>query len=341
MCLLLTSFLYSQDVENFSTEKIQYGFSIKVNISFNNLYFDKKNGKTNEPCVAWRVSGNAGIAKAWLSRNLYPSLNSEFLLYNSGFGSNSLPIESDEPNKPNKIYKSNKRKFNVDAIIALTVTQGFQRNNSDFETMVPLRYFSDFTFPALKNPYRYSFSLGSNLIIPITDKNKQKQRIGFLNANVTGVQISYYNDGTPFGKIFLGDGEDRYYTGGGTLSFDQNFKDSRRENYMVSLEVSYHKFTGFNKSAFEFCSTIGNSLVDYGDDEDQIYYNKSVWRGSAFLQSKNIGYGLTFSQNNSAKYDGQSFIHLLISNDSFHFIPYNRHYSFDAFSFINLQKFEK
>ena len=330
LCLLFTQLLYSQQNNgSFDTNKFQYGASLKINLAVNNIGLKEHLSKANEPRISVRVSGNVGVAKSWITSNIYPALNAEFQLYNSGFGSNSRPATNGE-----------KRKISLDGILALTVTHGFDKNSGSFVQMVPLRYFSDFTFPSLKNPYRYSASLGANLIVS-TDKNKQSQRIGFLNLNGAGFQLSYYNDGTPFDSFYLGDGEDRYYTGGGTLSYDFAIKDAHSNNTMANLEISYHKFTGYNKSAFELSSIIGNSLVDYGEDEDQIFYNKSLWRVNSSIRQNNMGIGLTYTQNNSAKYDGQSWIHLLISDDSFHFVPYKyRSHSLDATYFIFTQKFK-
>lgn len=327
--LFFMQLLYSQENNSsFASNKLQYGASLKVNIAANNL-FVSKDFKVNEPPFSVRISGNVGIAKAWITSNIYPSLNAEFQLYNSGFGSNSAPPQ-----------KGKHRKISLDGVVALTVTHGFDKNSGNYETMVPLRYFSDFMSPALRNPFRYSASLGTNLIVS-SDKNKQSQRIGFVNLNGAGFQLSYYNDGTPFGKIFLGDDEDRYYTGGGVLSYDGAIRDSNSRYSMVNLEISYQKFTGYNKSAFELSSLIGNAIVEYGADKDQIFYNKSMWRINSSLKQNNMGFGLSYSQNNSAKYDGQSLIHLLISNNSFHFVPYkNRHHSLEASYFIYSQTFK-
>lgn len=306
------SFLYSQNIE----DKYQLGTSIKLVIQLNNNFIssglDKKMA-IYEPNIAFRLSGNVGIGKSWISKNLYPTINGEIQIYNSGFGSNN---------------KLNKRKIVVDGVLAFTVNSGFEIHKN-FQDASMLRYFSDFAYPSLKNPYQYSFALGTNLVFT-SDKNRSFQRLGFLNLNILNAQLSYYNDGTPFQKILLGDGKDRYYTGGGTLSYDYSQKDM-----IGNLEISYHKFSGYNKSAFELSSAIGESQVNYGEESLQRFYNKSIIRGNLSFYKDNYGLGMTITENNSSKRDGQSYIHLVISGDSFHFVPYNRHWSFEPFIFLH------
>lgn len=298
------------------TDKLQYGASIKATLAINNIKIGS-DAKKNEPPLSFRLSGSLGIGKSWLNKSFYPTINTEFLFYNSGFGSSSI----EKGNRP----------FIFDIILAFTLTAGIEDGSNDYLSLTPLRYFSDFAYPALKNPYNYSASLGTNVIFS-TDLDKDTQRIGFLNLNGNGFQFSYYNDGTPFGKYFLGDGEDRYYTGGGTISFDKKINEK-----MLSVELSYHRYTGFNKNAFELSSIIGNSLVDYGKDKEQIWFNKNIWRLNASLNDNNMIIGITGAINNTTKYDGQGYIHLILSDDSYHFIPYNRHFSIEPFVIIQNQ----
>lgn len=307
--LLFAKIISAQDI--YHSDKLQYGATLKASFFINNIKIGK-DFKKNEPPVSFRLSGNIGIGKSWLNENIYPTFNTEFQLYYSGLGSNSLP--------------KTKRPLVLDVILAFTLTAG-KEGNDNYYSLTPLRYFSDFAYPALKNPYQLSVSAGTNIVFS-TDKNRETQRIGFLNGNVYGFQISYYNDGTPFPKP-LADGEDRYYTGGGTLSFDKGIPNSYHENQMINLELSYHRFTGFNKNAFDLSSIIGNSLVDYGKDQDQMSYNKNVWRFNGFLRRNDLVFGLSLASNNTRKYDGQSFIHLIISDDSFHFLPYKRYFSIE------------
>jgi len=153
----------------------------------------------------------------------------------------------------------------VDFITAFTLTSGF---NNYFTSehladtvnwhLMPLYYFADFVNPALENPYNYSLSLGTN-VIASTDKNKTVQRIGFLNIHLESLQFSYYNDGgSPFDELYLGDSKDRYYTGGAMLSYSGLQKD-----FVNHIELSFHKFTGYTKNAFEVSNKLDLTYVNY------------------------------------------------------------------------------
>jgi hypothetical protein len=283
-------------------DQTQYGATLKAKIEFSTK-------SKNEPLINFRLSSCMGIASRWLADELYPSVNAELQLYNGGLGSRSLP-------------KS--RYFTFDGIVAFTLTAGHLHANYDNERAtinraVPLRYFADFALPALQNPYNYSISLGTNLVFT-TDCGRMTQRLGFLNLNHSGVQLSYYNDGTPFQHFFLGDGRDRYYTGGGVLSYNNGFGNyDQLRSY--SFEASYHKFSGYNQNSFELSNSINASNVDY-KNTDQKFYNKSLWKFNAQSNDTNHGFGMALSAYNSVRFDGQHLIHWLIDN-SYHIVPYN------------------
>lgn len=295
----ITVLAYSQSQS--LIEQTQYGATVKAKIEFT------PNSK-NEPFINFRISSSAGIASRWMADELYPSVNAEIQLYNGGLGSRTLP---------------DNRYFSLDGIVAFTLTAGHLHDNfgntmATINRAVPLRYFADFAIPALQNPYNYSISLGTNLVFT-TDKGRMSQRLGFLNLNHSKLQLSYYNDGTPFQHFFLGDGKDRYYTGGGVLSYDNGWGNyDQLRSY--SFEASYHKFSGYNQNSFELSNSINASNVDY-KNTDQRYYNKSLWKFNAQSNDQYQGFGVALSAYNSVRFDGQHLIHWLIDN-SFHIVPY-------------------
>jgi hypothetical protein len=304
--ILLSIASYSQSES--LIDKVQYGATLKVKLEF------IPNSK-NESTVNFRISSNVGIAGKWMVDELYPAINTEFQLYNGGLGSRSLP-------------KS--RYLTFDAIVALTLTAGhlhdnFANPNSVINRHNPLRYFADFAVPALQNPYNYSFSLGTNLVFT-SDSGREFQRLGFLNFNHSGLQLSYYNDGTPFHYLFLGDGKDRYYTGGGIVSYDNGI-GTYEQFKSYSFEASYHKFSGYNQNSFELSNTLNASNVDY-KTTDQMYYNKSLWKFNVQSNNTYNSFALALAAYNSVRFDGQHLIHWLIDN-SFHIVPYKTYISIE------------
>jgi Bacterial toxin 23 len=281
----------------------QYGFSFKATV---------EGGRQAKPGINLRLSINAGVASDFIDRWLYPSLNTEFQFYNGGFGS-----KNDKGKAP----------FCLDVITALTATAGIKNrqrpfNANDLESRnVPLYYFANFVHPALQNPFDHSLSVGTNFIFS-TDCNKTSQRIGFFNLHVGKVQLSYYNDGGwPFADIYLGDRRDRYYTGGGTLSYN-----GRRYNLLETIELGYYKYTGYTKSAFEVSNKMNLAYVNYRKPE-QKKYNRSLWSFNVANPSRGIGINLrTF---NYLDQDIQHKIHWGLF-DAYHIVPYPAHWVVNA-----------
>jgi hypothetical protein len=229
-------------------------------------------------------------------------------LYNNGLGSS----------KPGK----KKPAINLDLITALTITAGVKdlllqnRQQLFLNRNVPLYYFADFGLPALKNPFAYSLSIGTNFIFN-NDPDKKFQRTGFANFHFDRFQISYSNDGgVPLSDIYLGDRKDRYYTG--SVLFSYHGKPFTAINL---LELSYHKFTGYTQNSFEASNQFDFAYVNY-KKITQRFYNKSMFTLNVANPVK--GYGVNFKLYNKTKWDVQHLIHWSIFN-SYHIVPYKEH----------------
>jgi hypothetical protein len=313
---LLLAFILTTGINNYSlaqSERIysrnelgfQYGFSLKGLLEFSL--------KKNSQKPVFRLSSDIGIGSNVLSRAIYFSINTEVQLYNGGLGS-----------KRRNGHK--KPGFTLDIISAFTLTTGIHNYlNTDSlpeilrsNRNVPLYYFFNFAYPALQNPYKYSVSAGANFIFT-TDKNKTSQRVGFLNLHLNRVQLSYYNDGgAPFDETYLGDSKDRFYTGGILLSYRGN------SNADVNLvELSFTKFTGYTKNAFEVSNNLDLAFVNYNNKEAK-YYNKSLW--TLNISNPEKGMGININRYNSTEWDIQHLIHFSIYNP-YHLVPYEDYWS--------------
>jgi hypothetical protein len=287
---------------NNSSYGTQYGFSIKAQMEFSTVK------QTQLPHIRVAVAG--GIGSSFIDNNIYPAFNAELQLYNNGLGSS----------KPGK----KKPALNLDIVTAFTITAGIkdllQKNRSQLliERNVPLYYFTDLGLPALKNPFAYSVSVGTDIIFN-TDKEKKMQRTGFLNFHFDRFQISYANDGgPPMSNIQLGDKKDRYYTG--DVLFSYHGKPFTAINL---VELSYHKFTGYTKNSFEASNQFDFAYVNY-KDTIQRFYNKSLFTLNIANPVK--GYGVNVKLYNRTKWDVQHLIHWSIYN-SYHIVPYKEHVS--------------
>lgn len=274
---------------------LQYGFSIKASIELP--------AKKDEPCPMFRIAANAGVASFFLGDWMYPAVNGEIMLYRGGIGAKG---------------RTDKPLLFADATLALTATAGALKTRSVLNNAVrgmrniPLYYFSDHVFPALQNPFETSLSLGTNFVYSV--ERRSVQQVGFLNGHHNMVQLSYYNDGAfPFSTLRLGDAFDRYYTGGGIVSFH-----GAPNTFLNLIEISYKKFTGFTLSAFEASNKMNLPYVVY-KRQGETAYNKSVW--GLNLANATGGYGMRLNYYNSIKYDAQHMIHWG-RFDSYHIVPY-------------------
>lgn len=317
-CLLTTGFCpasFAQSKREYSNNQLsfQYGFTLKGLLEFN------LSNPFHEP--VFRLCTDFGLGSNILARALYFSFNTELQLYNGGLGSKRR-----EGNK--------KSPFTLDIISAFTLTTGLN-NYLTGDSLpaiihsnrnVPLYYFSNFSYPALQNPYNYSISAGTNIIFS-TDKYKSSQRIGFFNLHLNKVQVSYYNDGgTPFEQTYLGDGKDRYYTGGALFSYHGNPKAD-----INLVEISFNKFTGYSKNAFEVSNKLDLAYVNYNNAEEK-YYNKSLWTFNIGNPEK--GWGININRYNYTDWDVQHLIHFSIFN-SYHLVPYDDYFSVSPIYYHN------
>lgn len=274
----------------------QYGFSAKCRIDFD----------LKKKWLFYRIGLNGGLGLALPGSFLYPSYNLELQIYNNGLGSLARsPVR--------------KRQLTVDMVNAVTLTGGIKnwhtaaREAAIPDRNIPLYYFSDFARPALQNPYQYSISLGTNFILS-TDKGRPVQRLGFFNFHAGRFQVSYLNDGAfPFSNLGLADGEDRFYTGGVLISY--HIKPNKLVDQVF---LSYHKFTGYTKNAFELSNELDLATVNYAD-RNQHYYNKGSWTLGMGNLARSWTLRTVFWDNTHL--DLQHIIHYR-RFDSYHLSPY-------------------
>ncbi|MEM6719998.1 MAG: hypothetical protein AAF611_11810 [Bacteroidota bacterium] len=266
-----------------SDSDLTYGFATKLTVEFGPQAF------------AYKLSVTGGIGYD-IENHFLPTLHSGVLLFNNS------SIGADQSQHWTRIQTH----FFVNAIGTLRLDQ---RDFSYFERNVPLYHFADFTSNPLQNPYKSSVSYGVNRIFV---QQKKDQWVGFFNVNVMGIgQLSYYNDGGP-GTRCVGDKRDRFYTGGITLSYHGDVTD------LIDLvELSYHKYTGYQEYAFDVADHLQIDFLNY-KDENQFKFNQQRWR----LNFSNLenGFGGSFSVYNKQTWDLQDFLHFATN------VPYHPDY---------------
>ncbi|GAA4379667.1 hypothetical protein [Hymenobacter koreensis] len=283
-----------------STTSLQLGASLLATLEF----------QRGAPHL--RLGFNAGAGAPAFERLLYPTLNLEWQLYGGGIGTQSGARSG--------------RWFSSDLIGALTLTsgQGYafrERRNAELRVRNrPLYYFTDLVYPALQNPYAYSASVGTVLLLAGDARKSRRQRIGYLGVQGGGAFLGYYNDGGGMQNLGLGDGEDRYFTGGGFLGL--SLPRTRELDHVL---LSYHKFSGYSPNAFEVASDLDQGFVNYKDAQQE-YFNKSYLNVTA--GSVRRGWtGFWRINNPYNRVDVQNTIHY-VGYDAYHHIPYPRYPSF-------------
>ncbi|MGB0948916.1 MAG: hypothetical protein ACPGU0_02265, partial [Marinirhabdus sp.] len=241
-----------------------------------------------------RLAATGGIAKyTKLANNdlgLLPSAHIGVLFYNKGILGSNLN---------QNYYRTTFFDFFADA----TLTAGYNNITEVAKLQhrtVPLYHFSDFVANPLQNTFQYSISFGSNWLMN-PDKKRNSQTVGFFNINIArAVQLSYYNDGGP-GLNFFGDKEDRYYTGGLVLSVHND-----RPYYINTVELSFHKFTGWQQYAVDAADKLQLDHIPY-KDADVFGFNQQQWklRATSYKQ----GYSAYFTVYDINAMDLQDIIH--------------------------------
>lgn len=278
---------------------IQYGVSMKAQII---LHDNTMKGRKNYiPTLRLAMAAGIGVllnADA-IRCKILPAYHVELLTYYNGIGSNRVS------------------KGNIDIISSLTTTLGTTNafntlsNENVIRKQPPLYFFSNQAPPPLINPFNYAFTLGFEYIIPTT-KYKFSQRLGYVGFKIRDAQLGYFNDGGK-GMRLLGDRKDRNYTGGLIIAYGFNQK-----NMLNNLELTYLKYTGYNKNTFEVLSNLSFGYTDY-QDKDQEDFNRSKWSITARGWQQQAQVNLDF--NNITKLDLQHIIHKLIS-DPYHVVKH-------------------
>ncbi|WP_298761659.1 hypothetical protein [uncultured Psychroserpens sp.] len=286
--LLMPVLLVAQNDFSFSSSDFSYGIGTKLTIELLHK---------NRPDFKLSITGGVGY-NASINDNygITPSIHGGILLFNKGMVG---------ANQSKKWYK-------IQAHTFLNTTATFQLDKLDFnplERPVPLYHFAEFTANPLQNPFKSSISYGMNLILV---QDNILQRTGFFNLNIAGrFQISYYNDGGPV-LGWAGDNRDRYYTGGLVLSYHGYIND-----VLNLIELSYHKYTGYQEYAFDVGEHLQIDFINYYDTT-QFTYNQQRWR----LNFSNLdnGFGGSISWYNKNRIDLQDFLHFTTN------VPYHPDY---------------
>lgn len=155
------------------------------------------------------------------------------------------------------------------------------------QTEAPLNTFASNFSTSVTNNFYASVTHAQNLVFT----KEGYQRVGAYGIKVGDVSLNIYNDT----KIFVGDTEDRWFSGGGSVTIS-NFLGISSNFLTIGNDV----FTGqsMNKSGYEILDvneptyTNKNGTFHYAgqstfDPEEKTGYNQSLNMGQTFLRITN------------------------------------------------------
>jgi len=276
--------------------KAQYGISVdaRVGLSFRYVYLSN-----------FRLGISAGVGA--VTRHSMPYLQYSLATFQGGLGSSFSTKE--------------RKRVNLESRVSMGVLVGGKRSDQYLEsagTDVSHYYKQVYTLgflnsTPLRNPFTNFYAgVATNFIFRPNrgELGNFGQAVGSFSAGARYWDIHYYNDGPPFDVIPLGDGKDRYWTGGGFVNvlLKNKYDHPLSENSGIrKLFIGFDRFTGFFPHAYEAANRFGFKRVPY-KDEQQSFYNKGRIFAGVELAGIN-GLTVAFAMNDNDHWDVQNWIH--------------------------------
>jgi len=231
------------------------------------------------------ASMGMGVIESGKSSALFPSYHAEMEVYRGGLGSSLAP--------------SQRSRFNFELRQSFLLTAAVDNAPANAIRRPLVQFISEASHP-LADPYKTSITLGTVFINGIN--HHRSQRVGILSLAYEYFNLTYYNDGPPFDKLFTGDVYDRWWTGGVQLGY-YNYCD---DCLFPSVELKFEKFTGWEPNGYEVSKFFQLDYIPYRHF-DQNYFNQGRWQLNLMTNS---GMGVHLSRYDHDPWDVQHFIHL-------------------------------
>ncbi|MEP7197028.1 MAG: hypothetical protein ABI851_10950 [Saprospiraceae bacterium] len=271
-----------------------------------------------------------------IEKNFYLDLSFQpgITLYQRGLGTSILEYtDTDSKNNiEDKIIRQSSSS-QIDLINAVSITLGGAKKPNQIR--IENKSFQYFYKSSLTQDYNSSLTLGSNFI---TNINGRHQQVGFARISIWQAAIHYYNDGTPFQHLFIGDGKDRWWTGGGFIQYGNDRmivpEDPEMKRFRFSFVAGFDRFTGYSHGMFELGNALKQSFVLHKDPR-QYFLNS----GRIYLLANDLmkDYAISLSANNIPWLDVQNLIHNSGSMSK-HYSLLKESYSLGVIGFNQLKK---
>ncbi|MCC7504319.1 MAG: hypothetical protein IT259_03415 [Saprospiraceae bacterium] len=227
-----------------SNRRLDLELRFGVNCNLNN--FNPFSGK-NQKFPGVRIYGSAiliGQIKPWLTT----SYGASVAVYNKSLGNNLNPLVSD---------------IQIDFVNSLSIGCGWRWDSNNEEGpnvgyRKYLRTLNNAPYYNLYHTYDNSVFFSTNFLI---NNHHRNQTVGTVSLTFDNFSVSYYNDSAPPIEWFnLGDGFDRYWTGGVMLALH------KRYGVRNIVELTFDQFTGYQPLVYEISNVLGMGVPNYNSD---------------------------------------------------------------------------
>lgn len=245
LCLLLVIFCAPHMPAQRLSMELRFGINC-------NLYnFNPFNNKRKQKFPGFRAFGTV-LLTGHINRYLMTNYAATVAIYNKSLGNNLSPLVSD---------------IQIDFINTASVGTGwdfgrqgrvFNFDNNQVGYVKYLRTLGNSPYYNLKHDFESALFFSTNFII---NNHYRNQTVGSVTITTGDFSLNYYNDGAPPISTFnLGDGFDRYWTGGILLI------GHRSEGYN-RIELSFDQFTGYQALVYELSNLLGIDIPEYDDPD--------------------------------------------------------------------------
>ena len=293
LIFLFTSSAYAQQPKFHMT----YGISAEFGYNNKGESTISLSGAFGIRRTAFRRDYESDDIYGWISRHISPAFQTSMTIYYNGLGDNILDH-----------FKT----FNVDFINSILITAGHYIDTKKIKNnIIRIQPMNPRVSNVIYDEYLSSVTLGTNFII---NNNNRNQRTGFANAQIGRIlHLGYYNDGPPYNSMFIADGFDRWWTGGGfvkvylTQGFSNDHQDANIKYFTnSSIAAYYDRFTGNIQDAYLSSNVFGFKYVPAKDLKEN-FYTRARYKFSFFLYNEN--YELSYQRMGHLPKDVQDMIH--------------------------------
>lgn len=259
--------------------RLELRFGMNANLNNFNPF-----NQRNQKFPGLRIFGTAilnGDIKPWWSSSYAATV----CVYNKSLGNNLNPLISD---------------IQIDFVNTLSMGFGWKWQADGEGPFVGypkyLRTVNNSPYYNLTHTYDNAFFFSSNFIL---NNHRRHQTVGSVTFTFDNFSVNYYNDGGPvIDWLNIGDGFDRYWTGGVMLSLHKRYAA-----YNI-VEFSFDQFTGYRPLVYELSNIFGMAVPEYDSDtlesnlppRNRFRFSSSSYNSSAynlkFYIDENYGFDL-------------------------------------------------